>query len=332
MAIPYMGSKRKLAPAIIDHIIENNPNAKYFFDLFGGGAAVSIEALKRKRFTRVVYNELNTAICELLKKIQKDGVTDEFFQWIDRKTYFNLKDGNDWRAGLVQTCWSFGNDQKSHLYGKHIEEVKKQAHFFLMMSGYNRTMQTRKNLIKEFNKNNEIKKRFDLEHLERLQHLEQLEKLQHLHLERLEIFNKSYNEIEINTPVNETVIYCDPPYYGTGKYKEKSFCHDEFYRWVSENPYKIYVSEYQSPIFEVNRWVHRSTLSATNNSKYTTEILFCNRDDDLRQYLFASPSPPVAEIKSGESNAKSIQNPGVGITHNSGYYWRRANHNEPENR
>ena len=300
MSIPYMGSKRKLAPAIIDHIIEHNPNAKYFFDLFGGGGAVSIEALKRKQFKRVVYNELNTAICELLKKIQKDGVTDEFFQWIDRKTFFKLKDGNDWRAGLVQTCWSFGNSQKSYLYGKNIEEIKQQAHFFLMANGYDRTKNTRQRLINEFKKNEKIKKRFDLEHLERLQHLQQLERLQcieHLDrlerlqriepLERLEIFNQSYNEIEINTPVNETVIYCDPPYYGTAKYKEKSFCHDEFYGWVSESPYKIYVSEYQSPLFEVNRWGHRSTLSPTNNSKYTNEILFCNRDDDLSQYLFA---------------------------------------------
>ena len=161
MSIPYMGSKRKLAPAIIDHIIGHNPNAKYFYDLFGGGGAVSIEALKRKRFKRVVYNELNTAICELLKKIRKDGVTDEFFQWIDRKTFFKLKDGNDWRAGLAQTCWSFGNNQSGYLYGKNIEEIKQQAHFFLMANGYDRTMNTRKRLMKEFKKNEKIKQRFD---------------------------------------------------------------------------------------------------------------------------------------------------------------------------
>ena len=157
MSIPYMGSKRKLAPAIIDHIIEHNPNAKYFFDLFGGGGAVSIEALKRKQFKRVVYNELNTAICELLKKIQKDGVTDEFFQWIDKETFFKLKDGNDWRAGLVQTCWSFGNNQSAYLYGKHTEEIKQQAHFFLMANGYDRTMNTRKRLINEFHRKDKRK-------------------------------------------------------------------------------------------------------------------------------------------------------------------------------
>jgi site-specific DNA-adenine methylase len=57
MSIPYMGSKRKLAPAIIDHIIEHNPNAKYFFDLFGGGGAVSFEALRVKKFEKVFYRD-----------------------------------------------------------------------------------------------------------------------------------------------------------------------------------------------------------------------------------------------------------------------------------
>jgi hypothetical protein len=30
IGIPYMGSKRKLAKPIIDYILSNNPNTKYF--------------------------------------------------------------------------------------------------------------------------------------------------------------------------------------------------------------------------------------------------------------------------------------------------------------
>jgi len=37
LGIPYMGSKRKLAPKIVDFILAENPQAKYVFDLFGGG-------------------------------------------------------------------------------------------------------------------------------------------------------------------------------------------------------------------------------------------------------------------------------------------------------
>ena len=68
VGIPYMGSKRKLAKPIIDYIIANNPKAKHLYDLFGGGGTISFEALKRRQFQTVHYNELNTGVVELLKK------------------------------------------------------------------------------------------------------------------------------------------------------------------------------------------------------------------------------------------------------------------------
>ena len=33
LGLPYMGSKRKLAPKILTYILKNNPKAKYFYDL-----------------------------------------------------------------------------------------------------------------------------------------------------------------------------------------------------------------------------------------------------------------------------------------------------------
>lgn len=84
LGLPYMGGKRKLAKPIIDEILQANPKTKYFYDLFGGGGAISFEALKRKKIKKVVYNELNTGIVELLKKIQKEGVTKEFYKWLVR--------------------------------------------------------------------------------------------------------------------------------------------------------------------------------------------------------------------------------------------------------
>ena len=58
IGIPYLGSKRKLATPIIDYILANNPKTKHFYDLFGGGGAMSFEALKRKKIKQVHYNEL----------------------------------------------------------------------------------------------------------------------------------------------------------------------------------------------------------------------------------------------------------------------------------
>ena len=44
--IPYMGSKRKLAHRIVD-VIFNRHNSEKFYDLFGGGGAVSFAALSQ---------------------------------------------------------------------------------------------------------------------------------------------------------------------------------------------------------------------------------------------------------------------------------------------
>ena len=82
IGIPYMGSKRKLSKKIVDHILIHNPKCKYFYDLFGGGGAISFEALKRKQIKKVHYNELNTGVVELIKKIKKDGVTKDFYKWV----------------------------------------------------------------------------------------------------------------------------------------------------------------------------------------------------------------------------------------------------------
>jgi len=75
LGIPYMGSKRKLAKKIVDSILEDNPKCKYFFDLFGGGGAISFEVIQRPQIKQVVYNELNTGVVELLKHIRDNGIT-----------------------------------------------------------------------------------------------------------------------------------------------------------------------------------------------------------------------------------------------------------------
>ena len=46
--LPYMGSKRKLAARILDTIIScQHGRSLKLYDLFGGGGAVSFEALQR---------------------------------------------------------------------------------------------------------------------------------------------------------------------------------------------------------------------------------------------------------------------------------------------
>jgi DNA adenine methylase len=43
------------------------------------------------------------------------------------------------------------------------------------------------------------------------------------------------------------VVYCDPPYAGTGKYDKRDFDHEAFYDWVRTRDFPVYFSEYNAP-------------------------------------------------------------------------------------
>ena len=301
VGIPYMGSKRKLSGKIVDKILSDNPNCKYVYDLFGGGGAISFEFLSRG--LKVSYNELNTGVVELLKKIQCDGVTDEFYEWIDRDTFHRLKNEPTWKGGLVATCWSFGNNKnKGYLFSKANEEIKKPLHNiivnkcpiakkeFLKLSGITiddslliaDTVNERRLVVIGYVKSK--MGRLDLQQLESLKQLQQLTLVQSLEivqslerLQSLEITNLSYEKVIIDTPINETVIYLDPPYAGTAKYACE-IDQDELNKYIANTPYKTYISGYDMDLHVVAEFSHTSTLSATTNNK-VTEKLFCNRID-----------------------------------------------------
>lgn len=268
LGLPYMGSKRKIAADLIRYMANANPNAVHFYDLFGGGGAMSFAALQSGLFYSVHYNELNKAVVALLEKIRTDGVTDEFYQWIDRERFFELTKGDDWLAGLAQTSWSFGNNQKGYLYGPKVEPVKRVAHDEVMAAGGNAY---RSEVLGKLER---------LEHLERLQHLERLG-----NFESLQITNLDYRAVPISTLPEQTIIYCDIPYKGTAEYNHGGFDHEAFFEWCRQSPYKIYVSSYDAPmncVFELN---HRSTLSATANNR-VIERLFCNQKESNNGKLF----------------------------------------------
>lgn len=303
IGIPYMGSKRKLSKKILDYIVAHNPNATHFYDLFGGGGAISFEVLKRKQFKTVFYNDFNTGVVEFLKEIIKNGVTYKYYNWIDKFTFDKHKSDNDWFGGFVKTCWSFGNDQKSYLYGKNIEEPKRRMHEIVVnccnesLNWFNNTYSTEiSNLI--FNlktieerrlylknyciKIQNIQQLKQLEHLERLQHLKNLKNIQER--QKLVISNLSYELVKVETPIDKTIIYCDPPYKGKKKY-EKNIEHDLFLDWVKNSNYKVYVSSYELDLPLVKEFTHRSTLASTANNK-VVERLFCNQIEIIKTQLF----------------------------------------------
>lgn len=288
-AIPYMGSKRKLAKDILNFLRNRHPEVDNLYDLFGGGGAISFNALGL--FKEVHYNEIEKSMVELISEIQTNGFNPEWWQPVSREKFFENLELNTPTASVIKTCWSFGNDKRTYLYGKQIEEMKLSAHDFIVnntdekrlkfnqLTGLdlplfddNLSFYDRKIIIKRA-----VKGRFDLQSLERLQSFESLESLESLErLERLELSNLSYEDVEIKP---NSVVYCDIPYKGTMTYKGgDGFDHEKFYKWALSQDFPIYISEYEMPkeFIEVHAFSHRSTLSATNNSNKTIEKIFWN--------------------------------------------------------
>lgn len=85
----------------------------------------------------------------------------------------------------------------------------------------------------------------------------------------------------INIPKN-SIIYCDPPYRNTSKYKTGEFDSDTFFEWcrIKHNEgHSVFISEYSAPEDFVCIWQKefKSSLSAngvSGGSKLSTEKLF----------------------------------------------------------
>lgn len=65
------------------------------------------------------------------------------------------------------------------------------------------------------------------------------------------------------------VIYCDPPYRGTTKYKTEEFPYDEFYQWVKDMSIHntVLISEYNMPEEFECIWQKETTTQIDSNRK-----------------------------------------------------------------
>jgi len=91
----------------------------------------------------------------------------------------------------------------------------------------------------------------------------------------VKLINKSYQSLEIPP---KSLIYCDPPYEGTTKYKD-SFCHEKFWNWCREKVKEghiVFVSEYNAPDDFECVWQKEIVSSLTKNTgaKKGVEKLF----------------------------------------------------------
>ena len=118
--ITYQGSTN----AIAEKIIEFLPSGRRFVDLFGGGAAISHCAVLSGKWQKVLYNEYNPLLVDLIKRAINGDFKNEK-RWISREDFFRLKE----QDGYIKYCWSFSCAGINYLYSKEIEHWKKALHY-----------------------------------------------------------------------------------------------------------------------------------------------------------------------------------------------------------
>ena len=302
LRIPYMGSKNSIAIQLFKRMLDLKPEAKYFVDLFGGGGAMAFTA--HQIGLKVIYNEKQTSLVNFIQYIfdrikkgerSKFGIfPEEFYKFIDREEFLRVKNEDSIYAQFARICYSFGNSQKSYLFGE-IESLKKLGHNIIIyqckdslkkfnqLTNSNFILSTKKtwnerrlDFMRQFSRERRDKKEEQLQQLERLQQLEQLQQLQQV--DNIQLFNLDYKDVIINTPPEETIVYLDPPYRGTGKYLEKGICYDELDNYFRSSPYTCFMSEYNAPFDSVMEIEKRSLMvNSENSKKYALEQLYINK-------------------------------------------------------
>ena len=132
--LPYMGSKQNIAYSIMMEIAQKKPKAKYFFDIFGGGASMSLMA---KQFgLKVFYTEKNSGIVNLLNFLKDNNIPKEWIKWINREELKKCLNKDDPYSVFVTVVWSFGNNRQAYLFGKDVEELKRLAFEVIVNSDY----------------------------------------------------------------------------------------------------------------------------------------------------------------------------------------------------
>ena len=125
--LPYKGSKNKIAAKILQVL----PKRKRLYDLFCGGCAITHAAMLSDMYEEYHINDINWMCPQLFS----DAISGKFAnedRWISREDFHNLKDKDPY----VAFVWSFGNNLRDYLYGKHVEPLKKALHYAVFFKDY----------------------------------------------------------------------------------------------------------------------------------------------------------------------------------------------------
>lgn len=142
--LPYQGSKSKLAQRIVALL----PPAKHLYDVFAGGCAVTHAALESGKYQHVYANDITDSVKLFEDALNGDIAKYEPERFRNREDFFAEKDSNP----FVRLVYSFGNDQRTYLYGREIEPYKKSVHEMLYAATPNDGRLKFKAVIREMEK------------------------------------------------------------------------------------------------------------------------------------------------------------------------------------
>ena len=275
--LPYVGNKGQKAEKIIDIL----PAGHRFIDVFGGGGSISLTAASSGKWDAVVYNDQRKTVVSLLKALIEDNPHFNLMNYVymDRETFYNWRDSmpDSIERTLVLTVWSFSNNLHDYLWGKRIEKeklqltraifwgdtgtklddlytyTKNEATIYDKYQMFHKWRLEKMNIHGRYDMLQQLQQLQQLERLQRLQQLQQLERLQRLQqLQQLNSIEYSTLDYRFLNIKNDDIVYCDPPYFGTGE-DYGGFDNESFQHWLANCPAKqIYISEYtQLPHTEV---------------------------------------------------------------------------------
>lgn len=233
----YMGSKRRLAKELVPILMAKHKKDMWYIEPFVGGCNMMEHIPAKKRFGSDSHEYLIAMWIGL-----RDGTFNPP-TLVTEDEYKDIRENKNKYdpalVGYVGFSMSFGGKW----FGGYRRDVAGQQ-------GNIRNMETQSRLRRD-------------------SILLQLQKLKDVRF-----VHKDYNSLWI--PRGSTV-YCDPPYFGTTKYKD-DFDHDKFWNWVRfvSITSTVYVSEYTAPDDFVCLWQKEvnNTLVKDTGSKQGIEKLF----------------------------------------------------------
>ena len=212
-----------------------NRGDRTWVEPFVGGANM-IDKVDGKR----IGADFNEYLITMWKELQSGWTPPDFVSeedWRDVKTQMENKYEKHYIAFVRLGC-SFGADWNGG-YARNVRKDKPNAEL-LNSTTKSYCGQSKRNILKQLPS-----------------------------LQDVEFLNSSYQDLEI--PKN-SLIYCDPPYEGTTKYKD-DFSHAEFWEWCrtkAKEGHLVYVSEYNAP--SDFKCVYSSEINNTlNNTAKTTK-------------------------------------------------------------